>query len=251
VRLGGADAQPTRLEVLGALPAAEEDPLVVLLEVEDGAATFMLTTAMATLGDGTCAPAPEDCQTLTLRPGEVQFLEVPAADGTVVQHELEVVSVREADEGGDTGDAEDEESIDAVGAKAGAARAATGPVRLDLATARGVREDVARLAALPTTEDARVLFLGPRAGGRAAFLNVTGAPVRTTGRCRPSAQTCRVVELRAREVAVVDGDVVLAVRGLRGRTAADALQRTSPAGRALARDLAVAGLLGAADLAAG
>jgi len=93
VRLGRRTARPARLGLLAGLPG-KDDPLLVLLDVRDGAATFLLASeTVRTTGDGTCLPSDDDCRRLRLRAGDVEVLQTTAPDGTVRRHRLEVVTV--------------------------------------------------------------------------------------------------------------------------------------------------------------
>jgi hypothetical protein len=84
VRFGsteGEELPASTIERLSVLPD-KDNPLVVYRGVEDGGkvAIFELTGDVTAEGDGTCAPTPEDCQYVKLRPGETEFITIKAAE---------------------------------------------------------------------------------------------------------------------------------------------------------------------------
>jgi hypothetical protein len=50
----------------------------------------MILADVAASGDGTCRPSPSDCQVLGLHPGDAEFFDVAASDGTSKRYELQV-----------------------------------------------------------------------------------------------------------------------------------------------------------------
>ena len=66
---------------------------------DDGeTAVFLLGDGVQPTGDGTCLPEPTSCETLALKAGETEFLDVMGDDGAtpVAQYELDVVAVHPA-----------------------------------------------------------------------------------------------------------------------------------------------------------
>jgi hypothetical protein len=97
VRFGPA-AGPLRTIVdvprLAPLPSAAK-PVVVFLGTrrDHETAAFLVSTDVHAQGDGTCVPSTEVCQAIELRAGQVAFLDVRAADGSVTQYELDLDKV--------------------------------------------------------------------------------------------------------------------------------------------------------------
>jgi hypothetical protein len=111
VRFGKTDdatVPATRtLPRLAALPDADA-PVLVYLGLEDGnkTAVFMVSGASTAQGDGKCDPDPKDCETLRLKVGQTEFIDVtgtgtgattpdgtPAADSTDAQYELDLEAI--------------------------------------------------------------------------------------------------------------------------------------------------------------
>ena len=92
VRFGKTDGpmQKSTLTRLKTLPSASS-PLLVFMGFAKGGkdAVFMLTGTVAAEGDGSCRPSPQSCETLLLRKGQTEFLDVTgtAFDG---QYELDL-----------------------------------------------------------------------------------------------------------------------------------------------------------------
>jgi hypothetical protein len=73
-----------------------DDPILVYLGVtkDKKSAVFMVDTSVSAQGDGTCKPAPGDCETIELREGETEFFDVVDANGNVTdQFELDLVKI--------------------------------------------------------------------------------------------------------------------------------------------------------------
>jgi hypothetical protein len=104
VRFGqSADtAQPPRQDVkrLEALPSSEEPVLIYLGVLADKkTAVFMVDSGVIAQGDGVCRPSRTSCETIHLKEGETEFLDVATEteDGTVgegAQYQLDVVKIR-------------------------------------------------------------------------------------------------------------------------------------------------------------
>lgn len=96
VRFGktGGEGTTTTLERLQALPSAAS-PVLVYMGIKDGGkvAVFMLSGDVTAEGDGTCDPDPGSCQTLKLRAGETEFLDVKDTGGTDGQYEIDVEAI--------------------------------------------------------------------------------------------------------------------------------------------------------------
>ncbi len=85
----------TNVKRLKALPSNEEPAIIYLGVLEDRkTAVFMVDALVEPVGDGTCKPRPEDCQTLHLRAGETQYFDVLDEDGEVkAQYQLDLVKI--------------------------------------------------------------------------------------------------------------------------------------------------------------
>ena len=78
------------LKRLKGLPGGARPAVLYLgLKADHKTAVFMVDATAKVEGDGHCDPSPEDCQTLTLKTGETEF--VNTADGK--QYELDLVQV--------------------------------------------------------------------------------------------------------------------------------------------------------------
>lgn len=97
VRFGGSDAGGERqsLERLQPLPSAEQPVLIYLGLLKDGkTAEFLVDHGVQAIGDGECRPSPELCETLRLRAGDTEFLDVVDATGAVGgQFQLDLIKV--------------------------------------------------------------------------------------------------------------------------------------------------------------
>jgi hypothetical protein len=143
VRFGDADASGSppdaTLRRLDPLPDADAPLLVYLGLSQDGRSAIFLVDASASVeGDGRCDPTPTSCETLALRAGETEFLDVKNADdpNAAAQHfELDVVAIHR----GRTRSRAASRRVSVAGRKAVAARiGAHGPLRwtYDPATGR-------------------------------------------------------------------------------------------------------------------
>jgi len=77
VRVGDPDAglKTRNLKRLSGLPGGTSPALLYLgLRDDHKTAVFIVDAGATVLGDGTCQPAPDNCQTLELRPGETEFV---------------------------------------------------------------------------------------------------------------------------------------------------------------------------------
>lgn len=85
------------------LPSAE-NPLFVYLGVlsDKKTAVFMVAAAATGVGDGTCRPSADLCETLEIEAGETEFLDVTTGDSQTVQYQLDLISVTKIGTGGST-----------------------------------------------------------------------------------------------------------------------------------------------------
>ena len=151
VRFGDAAAdslEKSTLERLSPLPSADE-PVVIYLGLADEGTTavFLLGDGVQPTGDGSCLPEPTSCETLALKAGETEFLDVMGEDGTTpgAQYELDVVAIHPAKT--------------ATGATAAAAKAA----KTATAGTRAIKAHVAVLGPLPWRYDRATGVLKRRA----------------------------------------------------------------------------------------
>jgi hypothetical protein len=103
IRFGGAESDPKRqsLKRLEPLPSAEL-PVLVYVGVRDGGkeAEFLLDAGVTAVGDGECVPSPEACETIRLREGETEFLDVTDETGAVVgQYQLDLLEIHNTNGG--------------------------------------------------------------------------------------------------------------------------------------------------------
>jgi hypothetical protein len=100
VRFGSATELPGRrtLERLQPLPSAEQPVLIYLGVLNDGeTAVFLLDHGVQAIGDGDCRPTPEECETIRLRVGETEFLDVVDAEGNVTaQYQLDLIKIHKS-----------------------------------------------------------------------------------------------------------------------------------------------------------
>lgn len=100
VKFGPADGEITtykNVPRLSPLPNAETPMFVYMGVLDDGkTAVFLMGDGIgAAVGDGTCRPSAEVCETLELDKGATMFLDgaTPAEGGAPVQYQLEVTSI--------------------------------------------------------------------------------------------------------------------------------------------------------------
>lgn len=77
VRFGLVDGDLATRNVkrLAPLPSAADPAILYLgLSEDHKSAVFLVDAGVKTLGDGSCDPAPKNCETLTLKPGQTEFL---------------------------------------------------------------------------------------------------------------------------------------------------------------------------------
>jgi hypothetical protein len=97
VRFGDSAAGSARrsLKRLQPLPSAENPVLIYLGVLRDGkTAVFLVDHGVTAVGDGDCKPGPDECETLRLRAGETEFLDVTDATGASTgQYQLDLVTI--------------------------------------------------------------------------------------------------------------------------------------------------------------
>ena len=135
VRFGSSEAgslDKLNLPRLKALPSAE-DPVLVYLGPGKGAKTaiFMVDEGVEAQGDASCKPSPDNCETLHMRVGDTEFLDVTDEDGGVgAQYQLDLLKIKTSK----TADAAKAGEARAKASEAGrkvlrARQAASGPLR--------------------------------------------------------------------------------------------------------------------------
>jgi hypothetical protein len=100
------------LERLEALPSVEE-PIAIYLGLEDDGKTalFLLDAGVETTGDGVCRPDPANCETIALKIGETEFLDIVDEAGEITaQYQLDVIKAHNVT----TADSADDAAADSV-----------------------------------------------------------------------------------------------------------------------------------------
>jgi hypothetical protein len=96
IRFGaGEDAKRQSVKKLEPLPSAELPALIYVGVLKDGkVAEFLVDSGVTADGDGECHPSPDACETIRLREGEIEFLDVKDETGAVVaQYQLELLEI--------------------------------------------------------------------------------------------------------------------------------------------------------------
>ena len=104
VRFGASESttRPPRKDVkrLQALPSSEEPVLIYLGVLKDKkTAVFLVDSGIIAQGDGTCMPTRTTCETIHIKEGETEFLDVLTEDeeggeGESAQYQLDVIKIR-------------------------------------------------------------------------------------------------------------------------------------------------------------
>jgi hypothetical protein len=117
---------------LKALPSADEPVLVYLGPGEGGkTAIFMIDEGVDAQGDAECKPSPSNCETIHMRAGDTEFLDVIDEDGNVdAQYQLDLLKIKTSS----TADAAKAAKARVAASKSGrsvlrARQAAVGPLR--------------------------------------------------------------------------------------------------------------------------
>jgi hypothetical protein len=99
VRFGVADDVNRRsVKRMQPLPSAELPVLIYMGVLKDGkTAVFLVDHGVTPVGDGECKPNPDDCETIRLREGETEFLDITDDTGAVTQqYQLDVIKIHNA-----------------------------------------------------------------------------------------------------------------------------------------------------------
>jgi len=103
VRFGESQGESKKrsLERLQPLPNAGTPVLIYLGVLKDGkTAVFLVDKGVSAIGDGDCRPAPEKCETVRLKAGETEFLDVVDETGKVAsQYQLDLLEIHNATTG--------------------------------------------------------------------------------------------------------------------------------------------------------
>jgi len=100
VRFGPAEAatrERMNLERLQPLPSVEEPVLVYLgLDPKREHAIFLIDDGVEAVGDGSCKPQPESCETIHLAKGETEFFDVvdPETEVVTAQYQLDLIDIK-------------------------------------------------------------------------------------------------------------------------------------------------------------
>ena len=100
VRFGNENGSERQtLKRLQPLPSKESPVLIYLGVLRDGeTAVFLVGNGVTPIGDGSCDPGPDDCQTLQLRAGDTEFLDVAGTDGAAgAQYQLDLVKIHKGE----------------------------------------------------------------------------------------------------------------------------------------------------------
>jgi hypothetical protein len=95
LRFGAAGATLTTYELapLTALPSASNPILIYLGLLKDGkTAAFLVSSDGTPQGDGTCQPSASVCETLLMKAGDTEFLDLNGATGAA-QYQLDVLQI--------------------------------------------------------------------------------------------------------------------------------------------------------------
>jgi hypothetical protein len=140
VRFGTGDDMSRRsLKRLQPLPSAAQPVLIYMGVLKDGkTAVFLVDHGVEPVGDGECMPRPDDCETIRLRTGETEFLDVKDETGAVTeQYQLDLLKIHK----GTTASAAKANASSRSGARIVRARAAhDGPAAYRFDAARGTLE---------------------------------------------------------------------------------------------------------------
>jgi hypothetical protein len=99
VRFGSADdVKRQSVKRLQPLPSAELPVLIYMGVLKDGkTAVFLVDHGVTPIGDGECKPSPEECETIRLKVGETEFLDVADDTGSVTQqYQLDLIKIHKS-----------------------------------------------------------------------------------------------------------------------------------------------------------
>jgi hypothetical protein len=93
VKFGESGAEKTYKNVARLTPLPSSDnPFFVFLGVGEDkkTATFLINGDVVPTGDGKCTPSKDECQQITLKPGDLEFFDMQSGTAGVVQYQLEL-----------------------------------------------------------------------------------------------------------------------------------------------------------------
>jgi hypothetical protein len=93
VRFGESGTEKDYKNVARLTPLPSSDnPFFVFLGVgeDQKTATFLINGDVVPTGDGHCTPSSQDCQQITLKPGDLEFFDMSSGTAGVVQYQLEL-----------------------------------------------------------------------------------------------------------------------------------------------------------------
>ena len=99
IRFGdGSSSVRKTVKKLQALPSTESPVLIYLGLSRDGkSAIFLVDEGVEAVGDGDCNPAPDKCETVKLKAGETEFLDVKDETGnTTGQFQVDLIKIHKA-----------------------------------------------------------------------------------------------------------------------------------------------------------
>jgi hypothetical protein len=99
VRFGATDGLERKsVKRLQPLPSAELPVLIYMGVSKDGkSAIFLVDQGVTPVGDGECKPTPEECETIRLREGETEFLDVTDDTGAAAQqYQLDLIKIHKS-----------------------------------------------------------------------------------------------------------------------------------------------------------
>ncbi|HEY6758876.1 MAG TPA: hypothetical protein VI318_05275 [Baekduia sp.] len=87
----GAEKAYNNVARLTPLPSSD-NPFFVFLGVGEDkkTATFLINGDVVPTGDGKCTPSKDECQQITLKPGDLEFFDMQSGTAGVVQYQLEL-----------------------------------------------------------------------------------------------------------------------------------------------------------------
>jgi len=96
LKFGEAGAEKTYDNPARLTPLPSSDnPFFVYLGLQDDKkhAVFLIDGEAVPSGDGHCDPSPEECEKLTMEPGDLEFFELQTGTAGVVEYQLELISI--------------------------------------------------------------------------------------------------------------------------------------------------------------
>jgi hypothetical protein len=100
VRFGESDDSTSRMSLkrLQPLPSAANPVLIYLGVLKDGkTAVFLVDHGVNPVGDGQCKPSPDECETLRMKAGDTEFLDVTDETGAVTaQYQVDLIKIHKS-----------------------------------------------------------------------------------------------------------------------------------------------------------